>query len=232
MKRLTSVFGLVALAAAVANAQVVPKRFAVVTRLGALTPERSASLEPAGLIGLDAEYAINKYFGFGTTVDITRGNSNRKDFVERLKFGNSAVAGGDTIRYQLLGQPVNTLNVELLGTARIPGKRISPFLMAGVGSYTMLLDAQTNGSLKRISGLSYSGGVGVNIAFGEKYGVQLDVRSVQFNNYKRGILDPSSNRLPNLWFPEDLGTPPAAKNTAMSTAITFGFRYIPGGRGN
>jgi hypothetical protein len=95
-----------------------------------------------------------------------------------------------------------------------------------------LLDAQTNGSLKRISGLSYSGGVGVNIAFGEKYGVQLDVRSVQFNNYKRSILDPSSGRLPNLWFPEEFGKPPAAKNTAMSTAITFGFRYVPGGRGN
>ncbi|MFN9204052.1 MAG: hypothetical protein ACK6DP_13450, partial [Gemmatimonas sp.] len=68
MKRYALIMAALALGAGVAGAQVSPKRFAVVTRLGVMTPERAASQDMAGLIGLDAEYALNKYFGIGTAL--------------------------------------------------------------------------------------------------------------------------------------------------------------------
>lgn len=214
--------------AGVAGAQVTPKRFAVVTRLGALSPEKAASQETAGVIGLDAEYAINKYFGLGTALDIGRGNTRREDFTQRLRFGNPAVAGGDTIYYQQLGQPVNTLNLTLFGSLRVPGK-VSPYAVGGVGSYVLIMDALANGSTRYMSGLSLTGGAGVNIKFSEQYGIQFDVRALQFQNFERGKLDPSDGRFPNSWFPEDLPTPPAAKNSVLNTTFTLGFRYVPQG---
>lgn len=227
MKRYALMLAALALGASVAGAQVTPKSFAVVTRLGAFTPERAASQETAGLIGLDAEYALNKYFGVGTALDIGRGNTRREDFVQRLRFGNPAVAGGDTIYYQFLGQPVNTLNLTFMGTARIPGK-VSPYVMGGAGSYVLIMDAQANGSSRTMSGLSYTFGGGINIQFSEKYGVQLDGRLTSLQDFQRAKLDPSDGRFPNTWFPEDIAAPPAAKNTALNTAITLGFRYVPG----
>lgn len=227
MKRYALMLAALALATSAAGAQVAPKRFAVVTRLGVMTPERAASQEMAGLIGLDAEYALNKYFGLGTALDIGRGNTRREDFVQRLRFGNPAVAGGDTIFYQFLGQPVNSLNLSLMGTARIPGK-VSPYAMAGVGSYVLIMDAQTNGTSRTMSGASFSVGGGINFQFSEKYGMQLDARATQLQSFKRERLDPSDGRFPNRWFPEDIAAPPAAKNTALNTAITLGFRYVPG----
>jgi hypothetical protein len=227
MKRYALILAALALGAGAAGAQVTPKRFSVVTRLGALTPERAASVETSGLIGLDADYALNKYFGIGTALEIGRGNTHREDFVQRIKFGNPGVAGGDTIYYQYLGQPVNTINVSLMGTARMPGK-VSPFVTAGVGTYTMIMDGQTNGEKRSMAGMSLSGGVGINFRFSEKYGMQLDARAIQFQDYNRAKLDPSEGRFPNKWFPEDLPAIPAAKNTALNTAFTLGFRYVPG----
>ncbi|MBL0937352.1 MAG: outer membrane beta-barrel protein [Gemmatimonadaceae bacterium] len=228
MKRLAFSLALLALGASVAGAQVTPKRFAVVTRLGVMSPEKAASQETAGLIGLDAEYALNKYFGLGTALDIGHGNSRREDFIQRLRFGNPGVAGGDTIYYQQLGQPVNTLALNVIGTARIPGK-ISPYAVGGVGTYLLVLDAQANGASRSMSGLSYTGGAGVNIQFNEKYGVQFDVRALQFQDFKRSKLDPSDGRFLNVWFPEDLPVPPAAKNSVLNTTFTLGFRYVPQG---
>jgi len=219
---------LLALGAGSVQAQVVRKQFAVVTRLGTLTPERSASIDAQALIGLDAEFAFGKYFGLGTALDIARGNTHREDFVQRLRFGNPAVAGGDTIYYQYLGQPVNTLNISLIGTARLPGKRLSPYAMGGVGSYVLIMDAQTNGKATNMSGMSYTAGAGLNIRFSEKYGMQLDARALSLQKYQRGKLDPSAGRFPNAWFPEDIPAPPAAKSTALGTALTLGFRYVPG----
>ena len=84
----------VALAATTAQAQVQAKRFSVTTRLGTVTPERSSSLDMAGLVGLDTEYSLNKYFGTGVSVDVTRGNTHREDFVARLRYGNANASGG------------------------------------------------------------------------------------------------------------------------------------------
>ncbi len=232
MSRTIRTLALLAFSTAALGAQVAPKQFTVTTRIGQITPERSASLDPAAVIGLDAEYAINKWLGFGTSIDVSRGNTTRKDFLERLRFGNATVSGGDSIYYQYVGQPVNTVNLGVFGLLRYPSKRISPFVMAGVGTYVMILDAQINGKETRKNDLSYTGGAGLWLKLSERAGLQFDVRAVNYNGYDRQFLNPARGRAElNQPFPEDFPTPPAPKNKALNTMFTLGFRYLPGGIG-
>jgi opacity protein-like surface antigen len=235
VRTLVHTFALLAattVAAGTVGAQVAPKQFAITTRLGASSAERSASLEPAVLIGLDTEYALTRWFGLGAAVDVSRGNTTREDFLTRLRYGNAAVGGGDSIYYQYIGQPVNQINLSAFATLRYPNAKVSPFLLGGVGNYTLIADQQVSGRTRRESGLSYTGGAGVSFRIGERVGVQLDARAVTLTDYDRDLFNPAAGR-PELRtpFPEDFPTPPAKKNTAMSTVLTLGFRYIPGGLG-
>lgn len=230
MSRVLRALALLAVSASALSAQVQNNQFAVVTRLGAVTPERAASLNTGGLIGLDTEYALNKWFGIGTSVDVMRTNSHREDFLTRLRYGNAGVGGGDSVYYQYIGQPVNTINIGAFGLVRVPSKTLSPFVMAGVGTYTMIANAQVNGKATRKNEISYTFGGGIWYKLGDKVGVQLDARAMQFQKYDRDFLNPARGR-PELAtpFPEDFPAPPAAKNTALNTMFTLGFRYIPGG---
>lgn len=229
MKRLMGAVALLIVSAGALHAQVDPRKFSVTTRVGALTPERAASIDMSGLIGLDTEYAFNRWLGIGAAVDVGRGNTRREDFVARYRYGNPGVGGGDTIFYQYLSQPVNTINLAAFGLLRAPSTRFSPFVMAGVGTYSLFLDAQVSGRADRKVEMSYLFGAGAWFGFTESTGLQLDVRALQMQNYDRTFLDPSKGRLPNTVFPEDFPAVPAAKNTALNTIITLGFRYIPGG---
>lgn len=231
MKRVMLAAAFVVLAATTAQAQVVDKRFSVTTRLGTVTPERSSSLDMAGLVGLDTEYSLNKYFGTGVSVDVTRGNTHREDFVARLRYGNPTAGGGDTIYYQYVGQPVNTIHIGAFGVARYPTKRITPFVMGGFGTYTMLLDTQINGKAAIKNSSSYTLGGGVWIKFTERSGIQIDARQLTMRNFDRGFIDPTAGRNPNTVFPEDFPSVPAAKNTAANFVLSLGFRYIPGNIG-
>jgi hypothetical protein len=228
MKRVMYAVVLSALSASVVSAQVQVKRFSVTTRLGAITPERSASLQTQGVVGLDTEYAFTKWLGLGMSVDVARGNTRGEDFVARLRYGNAAVGGGDTVYYQYISQPVNTINLGAFGMLRYPSERISPFVMGGVGNYTLLLDTQVAGRAARKNSMSYTVGAGFWIRLTERSGLQFDVRSLTLQKYERGFLDPSSGKSPNMVFPEDFPSPPAAKSTAQNTMFTLGFRYIPG----
>jgi hypothetical protein len=229
MRRTARAVALLALSAGALEAQVQPRSFSVTTRLGALSPERSASLDMAGLVGLDTEYSFTRWAGIGATVDVARGNTRREDFVARYRYGNPGVGGGDTVFYQYLSQPVNTINLGIYGVLRAPSQRFAPFVMAGVGTYSLFLDAQVSGSAQRKVEMSYLFGGGAWYRFSETTGIQFDARVLQMQKYDRGFLDPSKGRNPNTVFPEDFPTVPAAKNTAMNTIFTLGFRYIPGG---
>lgn len=229
MMRTFGAVALLALSAGTLEAQVQPRQFTVTTRIGAMSPERAASMDMAGLVGLDTEYAFTRWLGIGASVDVARGNTRREDFVARYRYGNAGGAGGDTIYYQYLSQPVTTINVGAFGVLRAPTERFSPFLMAGIGTYSLFLDAQVAGQAERKVEMSYLFGGGVWYRFTESTGIQLDVRALQMQKYDRTFLDPSKGSLPNTVFPEDFPEVPAAKNTSLNTVITLGFRYIPGG---
>lgn len=231
MKRVVLAAALLAAAvSSPAEAQLQAKQFSVTTRLGTRTSERAASLDPAALIGLDTEYALNKYFGIGTNIDVARGNTTNEDFLIRLRYGSAATAGGDSLFYQYLGQATNTINVNAFATLRYPAKRFSPFLIGGVGTYALILDPQLNGRTTKINELNYLAGGGLWVKLTDRTGIQLDVRNVTFTNFDRELLNPARERPEQtIPFPEDFSRPPAAKSTVSNLTYTLGFRYIPGG---
>ncbi len=215
-----------------AAGQLVPKQFSVTSRVGGVIAERAASLEPSGVIGVDAEYAFSRYFGVGTSLDVIRGNTTSQDFPVRLRFGLASSNGGDTLVNVELGQTVNTINIGAFGTLRYPGTRVSPFLLGGIGTYALLTDPQISRGRRSTQEVSYTGGVGVFVRLGQRVGVQLDARSLTYTNFDRDALNPAVGRAEqNTPFPEDFQRPPAAKRTVLNTQYTLGFRYIPGGVG-
>ncbi len=228
----TLVLTFVAVAGATAaDAQAIKNQFSVTTRLGAIQPERASSLNTGGFIGLDAEYTLSRFFGVGTSIGVARANTHKEDFLTTLRFGRADVAGGDSVYYQYVGQPINLLDISAFAVARAPLGRFTPYATAGVGNYTLILDAQIAGQARRSNDLSLSGGGGVWFAFSERAGIQLDARVMQLRNYDRSFIDPTAGRNPNVTFFEDFEAPPAAKNTATSAVFTLGFRYIPGSLG-
>lgn len=233
MSRVLRAFALLAVSASALSAQVQVKQFAVVTRLGSSAPDRSSSLDAGGVIGLDTEYSLSKWFSLGANADVMRNNTHSEDFLTRLRYGNSGTGGGDSIYYQYVGQAISTINVGAYGQVRYPSKTLSPFLMAGLGWYTMIADAQVNGKSTRMSDLSLQFGGGFWYKLGDRVGVQLDARAVQYQNYERTFLNPANGRMEQKTpFPEDFPAAPAAKNTAQNILLTLGFRYLPGGGGN
>ena len=233
MSRVVRALALLAISASALSAQAQVKQFAVVTRLGSSTPDRESSLNAGGVIGLDAEYLFTKWFGVGTTVDVMRNNTHREDFLTRLRYGSAATGGGDSIFYQYVGQPISTINLGAFALLRFPSEKISPFIMGGVGNYTMITDAQVNGKAMRQNDLSLNFGGGLWWKLADRVGVQFDARAMQFQGFDREFLNPASGRRElNTPFAEDFPKAPPAKNTAMTTTFTLGFRYLPGGGGN
>jgi len=78
--------------------------------------------------------------------------------------------------------------------ARYPTKHITPFVMGGFGTYTMLLDTQINGKAAIKNAASYTVGGGVWIKFTERSGIQIDARQLTMRNFDRGFLDPCRRR--------------------------------------
>jgi hypothetical protein len=223
---------LVAVSASALSAQVQNKQFAVVTRLGAVSSDRASSMNSGQLLGLDTEYALNKWFGLGANIEVMRSKTRGEDFLTRLRYGNQGVGGGDSIYYQYVEQPVNTINIGAFGTVRYPSKKLSPFVMGGVGTYTLIPNTQVMGKALRKTDLSLTFGGGIWYKLGDRVGVQLDARAMQLRNYSRDFFNPALGRAEQTTpFPEDFPVPPAAKNTALNTMFTLGFRYLPGGVG-
>jgi len=217
--------------ATAASGQVSDGRFSVVTRLGAIAPQKDVSINTGAFIGLDAEYSFSRFLGVGTSVGVARANTNREHFLTTLRFGRADVGGGDSVYYQHVGQPVNLIDISAFAVARAPMGRFTPYALAGVGNYTLIVDAQISGRAERSNDLSLNAGGGLWVAFNERAGIQLDARLLRLRNYDRSFIDPTGGRNPNVTFFEDFTLPPEAKNTATSAVFTLGFRYIPGSLG-
>jgi opacity protein-like surface antigen len=217
-------------AARVADAQDPTGQFTVITKAGAFQPMRAASLETSGVVGIDALYGLTRFFGIGTTVNVARTNTRAEDFITAITLGT--ISAGDTTYFYETGQPVNILDGGLLAMLRLPiGDRITPYLVGGVGAYSVFLDPEINRGRRNFSGMTGTGGGGLAIRFSERAGIQLDVRNMTFFNYKADQLDPSNGRFPNAFFFDDFPSPPTRKKAVSNMVYSLGFRYVPAGRG-
>lgn len=227
--RLKATLGIVAslLAHSPAMAQQIEGRqWLVSPRGGLLQYQREASIKPAPVLGVDATYYFTPTFGIGSTVSIARSNTRGEDFLAALNFG--IPSDGDTTLYFGVTQPVTLFDVGLLGTARIPVGRFTPFLVGGVGVYTLYLNPQVNASPRRVSNMSGTIGGGVDLMLGKSGSVQLGLRDLILTDFRRDFLNPSEPRFFERRFAEDIPSPPPAKSTVHNLQFTVGFSFRPG----
>lgn len=222
-------FALASVLAAPAGAQENGRAFAVTTRGGGITFDRASSLRATPVLGFDAVHGLTRNFAIGVSTTIARPSTRSEDFLTAITFG-VPTAGGDTTFFYEVAQSVNLIEGDLMAVLRLPLGRITPFVSAGAGYYSIFVDPQLNNARKRrFGGASFAFGGGATIRLTERAGLQLDVRDLLLTNFDARHLDPTENRNPNILFPEDFPSPPSRKKAINNIMFSLGFRYLPGG---
>lgn len=209
----------------VAHAQPEARQWTISPRGGWVNYQREASLENTQFLGVDLSYNFSRMFALGTNLSVARPQTRGEDFVTSLTFGTPT--DGDTTYYFSVTQPVTVLDLGLNATARFPMDRFSPYLTAGVGTYSMFTNPQVDDGSRRTSAMSGSVGAGLNIQIARGAGLQLDVRDQIFTKYKRDRLNPSESRFAETRFPEEFAVPPDPKETLHNLQFSIGFSFTP-----
>jgi len=225
--------GLILLASAALSgavqAQAVPRQFNFAPRAGYLKFDRASSIENGGFIGLDAVYNVTSMFSIGANASWARAETRGEDFIAALTFGDPTK--GDTTFYFNVTQPVSVVTYEAMAVARLPlsYSRVNPFLMGGVGAYTVYMDPQVVSGPRKMSHLGFSVGGGLEMRMGQRSGLRFDVRDQIFTKYDRTRLNPTDPRFAAIAFPEDFPRPPEAKETLHNLSFSIGFTFTPSG---
>lgn len=206
-----------------AGAQWTTQQFSVTPRGGFMTFDNSSGIDDAPYIGVDAAYAVSPFLSIGTGLTVSRPQTIGDFFVSQLIFG-------DTTFYLAVEQPLMMIDVALNAQARYPGERITPFLNAGIGYYTLDLDPQVETRPERSGGISGNIGAGLLFRLGEQVGIQLEVRDAIFTGFERDDLNPVAAAFNNTRYPEDFDPPPAAKETVHNLMFGIGFSFVPRAR--
>jgi hypothetical protein len=195
-------------------------RFTVNPRFGYIAFDKASGLESSPYGGLSVQYQIGDMIGIGLTGSGSRPQTRGEDFIAALYLGDT------TFLYEVT-QPVTMLDLGLEATIKLPVSRFSPYLTGGVGSYTLYLDPQANSRPEKFQRMSMMFGGGVNLRFGDRFGVLLDLRDHIFTNYRRDRLNPVNSAALNTRFFEDFPAPPASKETVHNFAFSLGFSFVP-----
>lgn len=214
-----------------AGAQSAASRTSITPRGGYARYDRAASIENGGVLGVDAMYEFNGMLSIGPTLTVSRPRTRGEDFLAAFTFGDPTK--GDTTFIYAVTQPITMVDAGLAVRLGLPvGQRLTPYLVGGVGSYTIYLDAQSNGQPSRFSRMSAMVAGGVNVALGSRGGILIDVRDQLLTDYQRERLRPTDARFTNVRFGEELPVAPKAKNTVHNLMFSLGFSFRPGSRGD
>lgn len=209
----------------VAHAQPEARQWTISPRAGWVNYQREASLQNTQFMGVDLSYNFSRILALGTNLSVARPQTRGEDFITSLTFGSPT--DGDTTYYFSVTQPVTVLDIGLNATARFPMARLSPYVTAGIGSYSLFTNPQVDDGSRRTSAMSGSVGAGVSFQLARGAGVQLDVRDQIFTKYKRDRLNPSESRFNETRFPEEFVVPPDPKETLHNLQFSIGFSFTP-----
>lgn len=229
-RRFASAAAVAAAAAGSAGAQSLGQ-VTVAVRGGYVSFDKAASLDASPVMGLDAMYGINNWLSIGPSLGLGRPQTTGSHFVSVITYG--VLNLGDTTYFYEATQPVNVLDGALNVRVQLPGRKLSPYATAGIGGYTLFLDVQANRGERHKVGLSFNVGAGLLYALSERAGLTLDVRSLSYTDYDRGILDPRNDvvnfrsRVEETLYAEDFKPAPRTKSTVTNFVFSFGFSYVP-----
>lgn len=209
-----------------------------------LAPNASALKSSSPEIFLQGRAFISDNFGIGFALDYSRTETDDDIFpLAQFEFNTA-----DSTLLVALKQPVAMFNYQVIATGGLPvGDNLYPYLIGGIGGYTIYLDPQQNDGPTRETGLMFSAGAAVKWLISGAAGIELAVRDLIWTDYDRDNLDPTPNRTcrqsgvnqlsgtvcPNERFPQlnpELSDPNWSKpsSTVHNIVITATFSFIPG----
>lgn len=209
-----------ALLPATAAAQWSSGQFSVTPRGGFMMYDDASGIDDAPYFGVEASYSFSPFFSVGTGLNVSRPQTLGDQFISQLTFG-------DTTYYFAVEQPLMLIDAGLTATGRYPGDLVTPYVMGGVGYYTLDLDPQVETRPERSSDVSGMLGAGLHFRVGRNVGIQLEVRDLIFTGFDRDDLNPVESEFNNTRFPEDFAPPPAAKSTVHNLMFGIGFSFTP-----
>lgn len=213
-----------------ARAQSEQRTWSVGVSTGAQAFAESSALTTSPMLAIEALYQITPRISVGPAIQFIRAETDGSFFVAALDFG------ADSTRVFEVGQTLTSLqyggNIHF---DLMPGNQLNPYVIGGVGGYTLYLDAQANDNFQRISHLMFQGGGGVRYAVTESAGVQLDVRDVIYTDFDRDLLNPVEERVRNCrsdgscCFPDaERATTPDKQDMIHNIRFSIGLTYVPG----
>ena len=228
------------------QAQVVERgNFSVVIGGGAiLHPNHSALVPVSALLNLQGQLHVTDNIAVGFSLDYVRTSTDDDIF----PFAQFRFTTADSTLLIALRQPVSIFQYQVIGTLGTSvGESLYPYLLGGIGGYTVYLDPQQNDGPVRESDLALTLGGAVKIAVGGSSSIEFGVRDLIWTGYTRDVLDPTPDRTcresgvkqfsgttcPNERFPfldPELsdGNWSEANETVHNFVFSVAFAFVPG----
>lgn len=178
-----------------AQAQVEERRWQVVAGGGWQTFGGDAAMKGGGSIGGEANYFLNESFGLGLYADFTFTETSGDELVP------AALNFVDSTTFTFINQAVDVFQYGGQAKLRLPGTT-SPFVLAGLGGYTVFFDPQQNDDDANSTRWMLKFGAGVDFAVSPGAGFQLAVHDNFYPNWKASSLLPVREQFRNSRFPE------------------------------
>ena len=220
-------------------AQVERGRFDVNVGGGVMLHQNASALKSASpLVEMKGRAFLNDNIGFGFVVGFSRTETDDDVFpLTQFDYGTA-----DSVQLVALRQPVALFNYEAIVTLGAPvGESLYPYLMGGIGGYSVYLDPQQNDRPTRLSDLAFSFGGALKLHVSGSSAIELSVRDVIYTDYDRSRLNPAPDRVcrastekqfsgqvcPNEIFPFLDPAPVADKSTIHNLVLGASFSFFP-----
>lgn len=158
-------------------------------------PSAGSALEPGATIGGELTYFVRPALGVGIWTNYTFTETDGS------KFAPAALSFVDSTTFTIVSQPLDMWEYGVHAKLRF-GDRLSPYLTAGAGGYTVFFDPQQVGAQDTDSGLLLRFGAGLDLYVTEAMGFQLSVTDAFYPDWDTNALNPVEDRFRNQSFPE------------------------------
>lgn len=190
-----------------------------------------SALNGGATVGGDLTYYVTPEFGFGAYTDYAFTESDGS------MFPPADLSFGDSTTLTIVNQPIEIWQYGVHGRLRLPGRSFQPYLMVGVGGYTVFLDSQQNNASETSTRFGTRFGVGVNFAVSEVAGFRIAAYDAFFPSWDANRLNPvraerptpAREGLQNERFPDLNPDPNALDDAVHNFTFTAAVTFRPGG---
>ena len=159
---------------------------------GVIMPPNSSALKSsAPILNIQGRIFATQNIGLGFSLDYSRTETDNDIF----PLGEFRFTTVDSTTFVALKQAVATFHYQFIGTLGTSiGEKLYPYVLGGIGGYTIYLDPQQTEAVNRVSDLSFSLGGAIKWALGTSSAIELSVRDVIYTDFDRDDLNPLPDR--------------------------------------